>query len=268
MSDLRIERVKIASRILEQVQNTARQYAVAIAGMNSHTEGTVEGTGTLIELGDQVLLVTAEHVISQIEAKNYQGIAFSNGDGKLFSRILERFVKNTEIDIAYVRISRPKQPDSDRQVCSERLMAISAKEGEKDLFFIYGFPGDDSKFWTLLNGIRSKTFTFAANSGVSKDPAFDPTIHLAIRYDPKHCIGISGKEANLPLPHGLSGTAVWKIPWAQREGTWLPDNARIVGIVQKWDQDGQYLIATRIENIFPFLRTGQGVQGCAETPSA
>jgi hypothetical protein len=252
-----MEKVKIASSILSRVQNTVRQYVVAIAGMISHTEGEVEGTGTIIELGGRVLLLTAEHVVSQIEAKAYEGIAFSNGDKKAFSCVRAPFVKNTAIDVAYVRIPQPQRPDSDREVCPERSIASSARVAEKDLLFIHGFPGNDSKFWTLLKGIQSKPLTFAAYSGMSKDPAFNPVMQLALSYEPKHCIGIDGEAADWPMPDGLSGSAVWKIPRLELEGTWAPDGAQLVGIVQKWDPDGQCLIAMRIEHILPFLRSSE-----------
>jgi hypothetical protein len=104
------------------------------------------------------------------------------------------------------------------------------------------------------SGIHSKSFTFAAYSGKSNDPAFNPQVHFAIRYGPRHCIGIDGQPADLSIPPGgLSGTAVWNIPWEVETGGWAPDDARIVGMVQKWDQDGQCLIAIRMEPILPFL---------------
>jgi hypothetical protein len=254
MEDECMEKVKIAASVLSRVQNIARQYIVAIAGMKSWKEGKVEGTGVILDLGGEVLLVTAEHVVSQIEQKGYQGLAFSNGDTKPYTKVLVPFMRDRLIDISYAKITRPKQPDSDRLACPENLIATSSREGEKDLLFIYGFPGKDSEFWTLLGGIRSKTTTYAAYASDSDWPHFDRAVHIAMYYSPKGCVGIDGKSEDLHTPDGLSGSPLWNIPRNEQMGTWMPEYARIVGIVQRWDQVGRCLIATRIEQILPFLR--------------
>lgn len=257
-----MEKVKTASLVLNQFQQAVWQYLVAIVGIMSPDEGSVEGTGTIIELGGRVLLVTAEHVISQIEAKGYLGVAFSNGNNKAYTCAPGPFIKHPPIDVAFVCIPRPELPASDRLVCPERLIGRSSTGVEKDLLFIDGFPGNDSKFWQLLKGIRSKTFTFAAYAGVSKWAAFDPAIHFAIRFEPNHCIGIDGKSADMPIPpDGLSGTAVWNMRRKEVGPNWTPEDGRVVGIVQRWDPDGQCLIATRIEHILPFVRTW-GLHAC------
>jgi hypothetical protein len=127
--------------------------------------------------------------------------------------------------------------------------------GEKDLLFINGFPGKDSRFSALLKGIRSKPLVYAAYSGISDDSWFNPAMHLAIHYDPKNFIGGDGLPADFPFPDGLSGSTVWRIPRMEEQGTWAPQNARIVGLVQRWDHTGRFLIAARIEHVLSFLRS-------------
>jgi hypothetical protein len=248
------DKSKIVSSILSRVMAAVRLHVIAVAGMYSHEAGDVEGTGTIIELGGHVLLVTAEHVLSQIAAKGYVGISFSNGDGKRYAQVLHPFSTNAQLDVACVKIPRPRQPDSDRLACPETLIESSVNLSEKDLLFIYGFPGNSSRFSAFLKGIRSKSLTYAAYAGMSEDPWFDPSMHLAIKYDPKHFIGGDGLPADFPLPDGLSEATVWKIPRLEEQGTWASQDARIVGVIQRWDSTGRFVIATRIEHVLPFLQ--------------
>ncbi|MGD0814497.1 MAG: hypothetical protein ABSA83_12905 [Verrucomicrobiota bacterium] len=93
MMDGRTQKVNVVSSILRRVQDTARQYVVALAGVSPEMESKVYGTGTIIERGGRVLLVTAEHVVSEIEWAGYQGVAFSNGDKKEYA-IYPRIIKS------------------------------------------------------------------------------------------------------------------------------------------------------------------------------
>jgi hypothetical protein len=249
------EKVKRALVVFDRLKDATRHCLVAIAGIVSDDEGTFEGTGTIIELGGEVLLATAEHVISKIESSGFQGVAYSSGDKKLYSRAPEFFKKNAAIDVAFARIRRPMQPESDRAPCPERLIAKSAEGVERDLLFIHGFPGRYSQFFRMTDGIHSKTLPFGSGPGTPKWSKFDPAIHFAISYDPKYNQGMDGKPVELPDPHGLSGVAVWNTRRAEVGTNWTPDDARIAGMIQQWDQDGQCLIATRIEHILQFLRS-------------
>ena len=129
-----MEKTKRALTICEAVKDATHSYLVAIAGIVSEKEGKFEGTGSIIEFGNGVFLITAAHVI------------------------------------------------------------------------------------------------------------------------PKNSLLPGGGVADLPSPDGLSGAAVWNTRRSELRETWTPSDARIVGIVHRWDQDGECLIATRIEKILPFLQ--------------
>lgn len=250
------EKFKRAMAVYDALKETTRLSLVSIAGIVSEDEGTFQGTGTIVELKGQILLVTAEHVVSQIETAGYKGVAFSNGNAKSYARAPYPFTKSRDLDVAFVRIPRPEQPDSDRVPCPEHLIATSAAGVENDLLFIRGFPGKFSRFFKISQGIVSETLPFGSGPGTPKWPHFDPSVHFAIDYDPKNNEASDGSFADLPDPHGLSGAVVWNTRKAELREKWTPNDARIAGIVQRWDQDGQCLIATKIEKIFPFLVSG------------
>jgi hypothetical protein len=61
-----------------------------------------------------------------------------------------------------------------------------------------------------------------------------------------------GAEESLPVAHGLSGCAVWRL--AGDLASWTPNSSRLVGIVQRWDEKrAQSLVVTRVEVLRDFL---------------
>lgn len=249
-----IEKLKRAAAVCERVTDATRRCLVSIAGIISHEEGSFQGTGTIVELGGKVLLVTAQHVIAEIEAKGFQGVAYSCGNDKLYARAPQPFVMDAGLDVAGVRIAPPTQPDSDRIPCPKRLIAASSQGIEKDLLFVHGFPEKCNRYFKMLPGIISETRPLCSGLGTPKWPKFDPAIHFAVSYSVKFLQDAEGKIMDWIDPHGMSGAVVWNIRRAEIGSNWTPDDARIVGIVQRWDQDGQCLIATRVEHAIPFLR--------------
>lgn len=240
--------------ICEAVKDATHSYLGAIAEIVSEKEGKFEGTGSIIEFGNGVFLITAAHVVSKIVNCGYHGVAYSNGNKKLYSRAPSHFDSDAALDVAFARIPRPTQPDSDRLACPQRLIAASAVGTERDLLFIHGFPGRHSRFFKMTEGIHSTTLPYCSGPGTPKWAEFDASSHFAISYDPKNSLLPGGGVADLPSPDGLSGAAVWNTRRSELRETWTPSDARIVGIVHRWDQDGECLIATRIEKILPFLQ--------------
>jgi hypothetical protein len=239
---------------LRRVQEECERSIVALAGLSEDCGGTVIGTGSIIQFGSDVFLLTAMHVMSQIQS-NYEGIAFSNGHQKPYLRFRGTFSANRTFDMAFARIPEPHEPTSDRVACPENSIANSAAYSEKDILFVYGFPGDDSRFSALLNGIRSRPLIYGGKPAVSTDSFFVPSLHLGMSFDPVHVIGGDGVNVGLPRAFGLSGSPVWRIPWNDDVETWSASDVKVVGVSLRFDETDRCIIATRIEHVREFLHT-------------
>ena len=72
-------------------------------------------------------------------------------------------------------------------------------------------------------------------------------------YPPDGWRDANGKPVPFPHPEGMSGSALWKTSRKERGSGWTVQDARIIGVVTKWDQNANSLIATRIEYVNEFL---------------
>ena len=255
------KRLEEGTEVLARLKDATRQYLTALAGIVAYDHGIFKGTGTIIQNRGKVLLVTAAHVLDDIEKAVCQGVAFSNGDAKPYYRIAGVFTKDYSIDIAYARISNPTTLDSDRLPCPEHLIGDSRKAVATDLLFIHGFPGAYSRSFKMTGSIHSRTLPYGTTFGSPKWPEFNPNLHFALLYDPKYSVDGSGATIDLPDPHGLSGVAVWNTRRVELGQNWSPEDARIIGIVHRWDQDARCLIATRVENVLAFCGESDSKKG-------
>jgi len=251
-ADENVTPAQTISLLLRRVQDERERSIVAIAGLSEDCGGTVIGTGSIIRFGSDVFLLTAMHVVSKIKSK-YEGIAFSNGHQKPYLRFHGTFSANRSLDIAIARIPEPQEATSDRVACPENSIANSAVYSEKDILFVYGFPGDDSRFSAIQNGIRSRPLIYGGKPAISTDPFFISSLHLGMSFDPFHVIGGDGVNVGLPRAFGLSGSPVWRIPWNNDVKTWVAKDVKIVGISVRFDEGDRCIIATRIEHVREFL---------------
>ncbi|HUD49765.1 MAG TPA: hypothetical protein VMR33_23265 [Candidatus Baltobacteraceae bacterium] len=242
---------------LAQVRGAYSKYVVTIAALIDNGCGEVIGTGSIIRFRSDVFLLTAAHVLTKIKSEN-RGMSFSNGDGRPYIRMHGDFLVNTKLDVALYKFPLPLGPDFSVEACPETMIAASSACSDKDILFVFGFPGEESRFSALLNGIRSKSLTYGGKPVISGDSFFDPLMHLGMTFDPTHVIGGDGEKSDLPKPSGLSGSPVWRIPWMGNVRKWETPDARIVGVSLRFDERERCIVALRIESIWELLRaTGQ-----------
>ena len=145
-----IDAMKI--KVAEQMTKFSAPFLAAINGIyaGAQDEGEHIGTGTFLEFRGTDLVMTSEHVVKQGQDKAYEGIAHSNGNGLLCSKITTPFKMDANLDVAYARVAPLRPPDSDRLACPESLIAESSKGLESDLLFFLGIPGTHSRYFKSL----------------------------------------------------------------------------------------------------------------------
>ena len=247
------EKIRIAMEVADSLKAVTTPYLASIAGIISDEDGEYVGTGTFISVDHVTYLLTADHVISAAMISPFRGVAISNGDGKAYCRVIAPFRRNAALDIAIVPVALAVPPEGDRIPCPERLIGKSSNGLESDLLFIHGVPGSYTRFLVFDRGIHTKTLPYISVAGNPTWRGFDSAVHCSIEYNPRDQRYSDGTSADLPDPGGMSGAALWKTNRSLVRENWTPHDARITGVITRWDQEGQCLIGTRIEPILEFI---------------
>ncbi len=248
------KKIKESFRVFDALALFTAPALCSIIGVDDVAYGELVGTGTYLRYGDRLYILTARHVAEDACSK-YDACAFSVGAGKPPILITRPFVlhKDPFLDVAVLPVEETDIADTSIVPFDASLLAENSTDLE-DLLFIHGYPGARSRFSALGQGIYSSTQPYGTVSGSSVWKGFDAKIHFALEYPGEGQEQSDGRAATLPDPHGLSGTAVWRTGRAKSGPKWTTNDARIVGIVHRWDQDSSTLVATRIEPILEFLR--------------
>lgn len=248
-----IDKVAESFRVSDEIALFTAPSLCTIIDVQSADHGELIGTGTFIRHSSRVYIVTARHVAEKACQSN--GCAHSCGPGQRPRLITRPFVihKDRALDLALLPIEPSDIGDSPIRPLDFSVLAESSDD-LADFLVIHGYPGERSRFSAIGRGIFSTSQPYVTVEGRSSLPEFNPAIHFAIEYPGEGQEDPTGRSAKLPDPHGMSGTAVWRSGRAKAGKDWTSANARIVGIVHRWDQDSSSLVATRIEPLSAFLQ--------------
>ncbi len=259
------EKQRIMMGVIGQMKEHTGPSLSKICGAKTENTGELVGSGTIIDLRGRPYLLTAEHVAKQLFAeatdgsrKYAEGLCHSVGNGQRMMRIaFPWYAWSKPKDIAATRIE-PVVLEGTRVVPLEASRFARNTDGlDDDLYFVHGWPGKNSRFTPFFG--RGIVSTSQPYGGWLTDettwPHFDPKVHIAISYPMTKLIDESGQPAELPYPSGVSGSLLWKTNRAGGGAAWTPEMATVTGLVHRFDEDKQCLIATRIEYVKGFLLT-------------
>ena len=178
--------------------------------------GEVIGTGTFFNIRDTVYLLTAQHVSAERFATNargerlYDGLAHDGAPNCELYRIANpTFGYEHPRDIAVVRLRSELLDHPVLKPMAWKSVPHFAGDLENEILFVHGYPGKKSLFVRAWEGIVSESFPWVAAEEPCKCSWFDPRIHIAVGY-PVTGQDERGHLVDLPDPHGLSGSALWK----------------------------------------------------------
>lgn len=258
------EKVRIFNEVLRQMKDFTAPAIKMICGATSFDTGELIGSGTVVELRGQPYLLTAQHVAAEMFAtddvtggrKYPEGLCHSAGDGEHMANIIAPWtVIRGVTDLAVTRLD----PDL---VCESGIVPLRpdrfsshSRDLTDDVYFVHGWPGERSRFTAFAGrGVTAKSLPYGGwLADGTTWPHFDPAAHIAITYPATDLIDERGRVATFVRPGGLSGSLLWKTNRVGAGAGWSPSDARVVGLVTRWDQDGQVLLATRIEHLRGFL---------------
>jgi hypothetical protein len=228
-------------------------YLAQIFEVQSRNRGRFLGSGTFINLGGTPYLLTASHVPADCTVRKW---AHSLGDATPPTIVPNPWqCLSFPEDLALARLDVENFAGQHRvRMLEPNLFANNCEDLNGDFIFLHGWPGELSKeLWSLARGIASKTFPYTTCLGTSSRSWFDHGIHFAVDFRVEAQTQEGGGQANVPSPHGMSGSAVWKTNWNHYKKDWRPEHARVIGVAFDWDQSGHAITCTRIERVRDFI---------------
>jgi hypothetical protein len=235
---------------IDRMANSMRQFTsgsiAAVYGEFGGGGGELAGSGTFLALPTGVYLLSAHHVLGNLEKKYKRlGYGLCNGAPPVWFDE-EPIGEKWPIDVSLVKVDGGLLDKNDRTAFDWRSLSMCATVKKEDLLFLHGYPGDESYSSELFSAVISRSRPMATALGGHSYKWFDGRIHISIDYR----LG----EQSLSDAHGLSGSAIWSTRSSQIEGKWTPKDARIVGVSHNWDQSAHSLVGTKSERIVRFLQ--------------
>jgi hypothetical protein len=103
--------------------------------------------------------------------------------------------------------------------------------------------------------IFKATTSVAREVELPLDDRWTSRFHFGLDYRPGLAANTVGNEG-LPRPLGLSGSTVWNTCFVEAKMNgidWMPDLARVTGVVWGWPSEHGFVVATRAEHVRSFL---------------
>ncbi|MDF1643466.1 MAG: hypothetical protein P1U80_04720 [Pseudomonadales bacterium] len=213
-----------------------------------------EGSGVLIEFREHVFLLTAGHIIDQLETAD---LLIPNLDNEILS-IEGTHAYNKPsgkrgadfLDFGYFKLDQDfaEALRESFYFIKENEFGIEDEYADKELFSFAGYPHRKSN---VAGGIAKTDFfaygTYHADATDYHRFGFYKDANIVTKFNRKNSFNPKAGRVETPvLPHGISGGGAFI--WPKNELEIPPRNRKLVGIIHEWRKEG-YFIATRLEII-------------------
>lgn len=240
------------ANVVSDMRSYVSPYLTPIAKGVNYNLGKLHGTGSFWELKGRHYLLTCEHVASEHKKHPQPGLSYLPDPNKEYIRC-GCFVSVEEPeDLALFWNVNP--PTDGKAALIRGRLASSSETVEGELLFICGFPQQNS------TPVPTQLFTRGLPYGCQKSSLpncnrFHSNFHFAVRYPSFDVQSVEGESTPLPDPHALSGSLVWSTEFVRSgcSSNWQPSQAKIIGVVWCWSQQGECLVATKVESLTAFL---------------
>jgi hypothetical protein len=120
-----------------------------------------------------------------------------------------------------------------------------------DFLFVHGFPQAKSHFSPDLGGMLNTSFPYGAMQ--REEPMASVSLapdEFALHFEVEGLLSSASDEAAFTRPHGLSGSAVWRLDVGGRSASsWTPEITKLVGVVSRWVPNEQALIVIHARRV-------------------
>ena len=244
----------IQNKVVTEMSDSLRDYRAPIfEHLGDHGEGW--GSGSYIEVGGRIFILTNEHVAHA--RKSSRRLIHQFNDQEDLRPILgDHFEVGAPRDLALLPVDADAWRDASnhsKAIRAEQLAWAHAPVPGELLTFV-GFAGAKVAFHFGTLTSQASCYT-ARETPLPEDERFSPRFHFGLDYRPDLATDLIGKEG-LPLPPGLSGSTVWNTCLVEAKALgidWSPDLAKVTGVIWGWPSNIGCLVATRVEYLHGFL---------------
>lgn len=250
------EKRQIWLRVLGEMKHHTKPAMAAVYGVEREDHGLLVGSGIFVRILGATHLLTASHVLET--ASRFEFLAHSNDYGTKPVPIRFPFrLQPYPLDLGFTLIDEAAVAPGAIVPWPVEALADNADHLEGDILFIHGYPGERSTWLPIVNGgVKAESLPLGTvvRNGETGWADFNPILHFAVEYWPEGWFDERGRTLARPNPHCLSGSAVWRANIRGRSHTeWKATDARIVGVLHRYNPEHDSLIATRTEHVRDFV---------------
>jgi len=243
---------------LEKTEKHLSLFTYPIFAEANNDRPDLFASSVLIEYKSQVYLVTASHVIDELNNANS---AFHLGINGQFIPLEKEFVRSRppkdgekdNFDIAIYELSKDFINQHSLNYVTENQMLVNKAFQSVHLTCIHGYPCSKNKQVKALKGGTSFNlfaFTYAGRNVEPNDAWVkyekSPDFHAGMTYDLIRAQ--DGGTQMPPSPKGISGGGAWVIP-----NSFQPTNAYLKGIFIEYYSGGKMSFCTKIDKVIKFI---------------
>ena len=215
------------------------------------------GTGTLLQLEGDQLVVTAAHVVKDFDASEIQVVATSEPSNlKNAPAFKDCFGGDWDeaLEVAFLKVSK----DCLSQLVEKVFLDPSDLEPypinlTSDAILMFGMPEDSHKQLDSNSHVFS-SFCYVTKKPLDIDWSYPGPRPVELEFDyPKVVDDLAtGVPTEMPNPRGMSGGGLWRAH-ATEHLIWSPDRLKMIGINTEHESKANLVRANRIENLLHLL---------------
>lgn len=243
--------------LIDKMGELVERFTAAItsipAGDSRRPPGDHHGTGWLINIHGQPHICTCEHV-ANFQSKGHLGYSCYGSDGGV--SVGSNFsLYPLPVDFATASLDSSWGVVEHKGECiPQSMIATKHSPIEGEYLYFYGFPGSDAKayfeeHYIQGTGVFLHEIEFVQEL-LEEESRADPAVHICMSLSPAEAVPLTPQTGELPLPHGMSGSALWNTRYLEVTSagqSWSPEDARLTGIVWGASQKAEVVVATPIE---------------------
>lgn len=243
--------------LVDSMGELVERFTAAIAFIpNNDTRdppGDHHGTGWFAGSANRSLLCSCEHVAVKQDRGTLGYSCYGADYGISVGATFENHPH--PIDFACADVSATWRVIPNLAECvPETLLADRHASVPMEYLYFYGFAGTDAKalygeHQIVGTGVFLHEVDFAP-ALLDEEPPADPSRHIVMYSNPSAATALRGASNTLPLPDGMSGSALWNTRYVELTACgreWRPEDARVTGIVWGASTKLGLVVATRIE---------------------
>lgn len=244
---------------LGKVQIKLNYYTYPVFINASNNRPDLIASAVAIQNNSKSYLVTASHVLNQIEKASsqfYLGLKeqFICLEGE-FIRSMNRNTKRDDFDIAFYELKPEFVSDNSINVLQEKWLMIKQVFNSIHLSCIHGYPCSKNKQGSAMKG-GNKFSSFAFTYAGKRDDSFNNwtkynkncDFHACMNYGrAKDC---EGTIVTPPSPKGISGGGLWVIP-----DSFCPEKIYLEGIFIEYYEKDKISFSTKMSKVIEFIES-------------